>query len=304
MTSTQDLQKNLQKAFSNTLQDITSFANILEALLEDNKLQELDLPGETDGDRLKSLIYLPIEKGGLGSDIEFVDHLVKHYPKVHSKLRKVYGTRNKKDDKIGTVEVNLDPKEKLYEPSEEVIARAEAEKAQMDAAKPKKKGKNKRADSPVTDQQVSRDNATERAKEAIPVLEELINEGLVAKTDAVKLGKKIKDRDNPTSAEQEIMDKQYQVAQELEELKSQYGDLSSLSAEQQQEFKKEAKEIVASAVGKTNSKKQISLKSVGETAKDLTSYYSTEEVKELIELLSASLNQNNVVKLKSQPKAA
>lgn len=53
----------------------------MEALLQNNNLQKLELPGKTKGDRLKNLICFSHDKGGLNTDVEFVDHLLKPYVK-------------------------------------------------------------------------------------------------------------------------------------------------------------------------------------------------------------------------------
>ena len=319
MTKPQQLRDNLRQAISSSIQDLGMFATNMEVILEENYLEQLELPGKTKGDRLKNLICLPVEKGGLGTDIAFVDYLLKQHAKVHREFRKVYDTRSKGEKNEAGIEINLDPQNPTWEPSEQLIAETERLKEEeiaqgktvKNAAKvakeveeamknsgqnesspssPKSKtNKPKKTDKIVSEVQESRDRASNRAIDAMPNLQKLVDAELISKTNATKLGKKIKDRENPTDKEKEIIAEQNRIDSELKELIAQYGDsnLTSLNKEQKKEFKAIALEIIGSDKGKLP-KKRIELTTVEEVANCLISHYSFEERKQLSNLLLAT----------------
>ena len=318
MASSQQLLKNLQTSLAKVNLNLSAFATNMESILAPGKLAELNLEGNTDGDRLKNLIYLPVDKGGLGTDMPSIDHLLAPFPNVQSELRKVYNTRDKKDTSIPGVEVSLDAKESLFNPSPEAVvasnkeiherlsnAKTEKEEAKLDdgtkshsldsSPQPKKSKKKpaKRKDSPVTDVQVSRDNASERAKEAIPLLKDLIGEKLVNKSDVGSLGKKIKAGDENSPKAQELKAEQERVARELQELVTQYGgNLAELSDTQKREFKAEAKSIIKQNTSKPTT---IKLGTASEIHKQLQASCTPDILLELGRLLLA--DKSNVTEI-------
>lgn len=219
---------NLKKAIKAGQAGCGSVAANIEKIINEALWDDLDLPGDNSSDKLHALITLPYDQGGLNTKIEQVDALLGLNVTVQRKFRNlVYeakqGQRNDlKEDK----QVN----------------------AKVSPAKKKKKPG-------LSSSQKSKERAVERATQAIPELNTLLEEQLVPKDTAAKLGQVVKDPENPTEKEQQVIEQREQVKQELANI---VPEPLPEDPQERKEVARNVKEVIEKATGKV-SRPKISL---------------------------------------------
>ena len=204
------IKNSLKKAIENSLTECSTIANLIGQFIDEELWEYLDLPGESAADKLLKFITMPYDRGGLNCDLNHFYALISVSPETERKFRSVVnkteqGTRN--DLKLKNNE--LDASE----------------------LQPKRKPKG------TSDSNKANDRAAERAAKAIPKLDRLLNEGLVSKRNAAKVGQVIKDPNNLTDREREIVEQREQLNTELERI------VPETLPEEPQERKKLQKEV-------------------------------------------------------------
>ena len=252
-----DAKTNLKKHIKEGKTNCASLATTIERII-DNALWEYmpNLPGETAADKMHNLIVLPYDKGGLNTAIHEVDALLSISSRAQRKFRLLVheakpGERNdlkgKKENKVNT---EISPTKSKGKPN-------------------KRKSKNGQPSS----SQMARERAADRAAKAIPKLDELMEEGLVAKNVAAKAGQQVKNPQKPTSEEKKVIANQEAIKAKLEKI------VPKQLPENPQERKKLAAKIKQAIEEQTGLKSKAKLtlnpdpqamaKTLAETVKDV-----------------------------------
>lgn len=227
---------NLKKALKEGKSQCGAIAANLNKIISEGLLEFFDLPGDNPCDRLHALITLPLNKGGLNCKIHEVDALLAIQPSVQRKFRDLVhaAKQGERNDLVEEPKVEVKISEDL-------------------------------GDKDLSDTQKATDRAVSRAVGAVPQLDELLDEGLISKHTAAKLGKKVKDSDSPTDKEREIIFQQEIVASKLDEI---VPDPLPTEAVERKKIKKQVKEAIEQATGKV-SKPKITLSEPQKTAKSI-----------------------------------
>ena len=231
-----DIRRKLKNAIKNGKTSCGEIASHITKIIDEALWQHLTLPeaGESPADKFHALITHPYDKGGLNCEIWQIDALLGLSPSVQLKFRNLIhqasqGARN--DLVEEKVEVEIPEAKSNSDPS--------------DTPKPKKKPKKKPPGQ--SDSQKAKDRAVSRAAEAIPQVDELLDNKLVNKEDLVKIGGKVKDPENPTEKEQEILKQQKQVKEKLAEI---VPNPLPEDPEEQKKLKQKVKKVIENTTGK------------------------------------------------------
>ena len=180
---------NLRKAIKAGKTECHTIAANIEKIVSEALWEYLTLPGDTAADKLHALITLPDSQGGLNCKIDDFYALISIRRDVERKVREIVnkanqGARNdlKLEKKVNAV-----------------------------TSKPKRpKG--------TSNSNKASDRAAERAAKAVPKIDELLNEGLVSKRNAAKIGQVVKNPDRPTEKEREIIEQRKKLNSKLDKI--------------------------------------------------------------------------------------
>lgn len=236
---------NLKKAIKAGKAECGSVAANLEKIINEALWEYLDLPGDNPADKLHGLITLPYDREGLNTDIWQVDALLGLNPSTQRKFRDLVhaakqGERNDLKEDKPKVEAKISPRQKS--------------KGDLSAS------------------QKASDRACSRAAKAVPELENLLDEDLVSKQTAAKLGQVVKDPVNPTEKEQQVLKQQKEVEQKLKKIVP-----NPLPEEPsaRKELQKKVKQVIEETTGKISKPKvtlgdpQQTAKAIADAARDL-----------------------------------
>lgn len=233
-----DAKTNLKIALKEGKNQCFIISTIINKIIDQALWEYLTIPGDTPADKLYNLITLPYGQGGLNTKIHEMDALLSLSSSTQRKFRTIVhqakpGERN-------------DLKPKINE-----------DKVDAEFSYDKKSKKSSKAKKPSSSQ-LARDRAAQRAAEALPEINELLDNGLVAKDVAAKLGKVVKDPKNPTTDKEKKIVEQRKKAQE--ELAKIVAKPVPDEPEAREKLKKEIKSVIDEATG-TKSPVKVSLKS-------------------------------------------
>lgn len=231
-----DAKTKLKKALESSKIECHSLVTIIDRIIDEALWEYLDIPGESAGDKLYNLIALPYSRGGLNTEIHEIDALLSISSSTQRKFRTIVhqasqGARN-----------DLRPQLK-----EKVDAELSPAKKSSDKSPAKKLKK-------PSSSQLTVDRAATRAANAIPEIEQLLEEGLISKNSAAKIGQKVKDPQNPTSQEAKIIDDRQKVKQKLRDI---LPESLPQDPKERKALSRQVKEIVESTTGKKSSPKVI-----------------------------------------------
>ena len=271
---------NLKKAIKAGKTECGAIAANIDKIISEGLLEFLDLPSDNPADRLHDLITLPLNKGGLNCEVRHVDALLTLNFSVQRKFRDLIyaskqGQRNDlKEDKKDKPKVN----------------------AKVSPPKKKLKGE-------LSDSQKASDRAASRAAKVVPELDELLDEGLVAKQTAAKLGRVIKNPDNPTEKDREILQQQQEVAKKLKEI---VPNPLPEEASKRKKIQKQVKQAIEQTTGKV-SKPKITLSDPHKTAKTIAEASAdVDYLQQLVVTIELEIDEliQDKNKVASMPKAA
>lgn len=210
---------NLRKAIKAGRTECHAIAANIRKIVDEALWEYLDLPSGTPGDKLLALITLPDQQGGLNCRIDEFYALISIQKDVERQVRKIINQASQGERN------DLKPEPKV----EAKISKAKKPKGASDSNK-----------------------ATERAAEAVPALDKLLNEGLVSKRNAAKVGQTIKDSENPTEEEAKLMEQREQLSQKLAEV---IPDPLPEAPQERKELRKQVKDAIEQTTGKVTPKK-------------------------------------------------
>jgi hypothetical protein len=179
--------------------ECATLATIINQIIDQALWEYLDLPGDSAADKLHNLICLPFDQGGLNSQINEIDALLTISASTQRKFRTiVYAAKQgyrsdlkaKEEDKV------------------------DVEFSGTQNFQPKAKSKAKKPSS----SQLTSDRAASRAAEAVPEINDLLEQGLVAKNVAAKVGQKLENPDEPTPKDREIISNRKQIGKQLKKI--------------------------------------------------------------------------------------
>ena len=179
--------------------ECATLATIINQIIDQALWEYLDLPGDSAADKLHNLICLPFNQGGLNSQIHEIDALLTISASTQRKFRTiVYAAKQgyrsdlkaKEEDKV------------------------DVEFSGVQNSKPRAKSKAKKPSS----SQLTSDRAASRAAEAVPEINDLLEQGLVAKNVAAKMGQKLENPDEPTPKDREIISNRKQISKQLKKI--------------------------------------------------------------------------------------
>lgn len=254
-----DAKNNLKKAIKSGKTECTTVAAIINQIIDRALWEYLTIPGDTASDKLHNLITLPYDRGGLNTEIHDVDALLSLSPSTQRKFRVIVhkakqGQRNdlRPQVKEETLEVDLGSGKKAPTKSKSTKSK-----------KPKS----------TSSSQLARDRAADRAAKALPEIDMLLEEGLVAKDVAAKLGKVVKNPENLTDRDKEIVEERNKAKNKLAEITAKPFPEDPQAREK---LKKEVKSIINEAVGikspikvSLNLDPQIAAKTIVKAVNDL-----------------------------------
>ena len=196
-----DAKDSLKKALKEGKTQCSVISTIINKIIDEALWEYLTIPGDTPADKLHNLITLPYGQGGLNTEIHEMDALLSLSSPTQRKFRTIVhqakpGERNDLRPKMNEDKVDAE-----FSPDKE---------SSDTSAESKKSSKFKKPSS----SQLARDRAAQRAAEALPEINELLENGLVAKDVAAKLGKVVKDPENPTTDKDKKIVEQRKKAQE------------------------------------------------------------------------------------------
>lgn len=202
----QDAKLNLKKYIKEGKTSCCSLATTINQII-DRALWEYmpNLPGDSAADKLHNLIALPYDLGGLNTPIHEVDALLAVSSATQRKFRTI--VHQAKPGERTDLKAKQDKGEDKVD-------------AEFSPAKSKGKGKGKASpkSGKPSSSQLARDRAADRAAKAIPKLNELMEEGLLAKNVAAKIGQQVKNPDNPTPQDKKTIENQKAVKAKLEQI--------------------------------------------------------------------------------------
>ena len=141
--------------------------------------------------------------------------------------------------------------------------------------------------SELEDRQKKRLRAANRAAEAISVIEELLDKGLIAIDIAAKLGRNIKDPDNLTADEREYVENRDLIGLRIDE----YINSNPIPEDEYKEpvYRRELNRFVKDLLGIKNRSKQVRMDNPKKAAEKLLQFYQGETLKNLINHLQTGL---------------
>ncbi|MGL6337721.1 MAG: hypothetical protein ACRC80_01115 [Waterburya sp.] len=179
--------------------ECATLATIINQIIDQALWEYLDLPGDSAADKLHNLICLPFDQGGLNSQIHEIDALLTISASTQRKFRTiVYAAKQGYRSDLKTKEED----------------KVDVEFSGVQNSKPKAKSKTKKPSS----SQLTSDRAASRAAEAVPEINDLLEQGLVAKNVAAKMGQKLENPDEPTPKDQEIISNRKQISKQLKKI--------------------------------------------------------------------------------------
>ncbi|HLO52153.1 MAG TPA: hypothetical protein VK211_27380 [Kamptonema sp.] len=148
-------------------------------------------------------------------------------------------------------------------------------------------GDRKKLDPELSQTQRSVIRATNRAAEAIPVIGELLDRGLIAIDVAAQLGRDIKDPDNLTAEEREYVDKRDLVGVRI----NKYIHTNPIPDDEDKEpaYSRELNRYVKELLGVKDRSKSIRMDNPKKAAEKLLTFYKGDRLKELIDHLREGL---------------
>lgn len=142
--------------------------------------------------------------------------------------------------------------------------------------------------------------ATTRAAQALPVIEDLLDRGLIAIDVAAKLGRDIKDPNNLTAEEREYVDKRDLIGFRIE--KYIYTNPIPEDEDREPAYARELNRYIKDLLGIKDRSKSIRMDSPKKAAEKLLQFYQGDKLKELIDLLSGGLQVDaEIVDIVSPP---
>lgn len=229
-----DAKTKLKKALESSKTECHSLVTIINQIIDGALWEYLDIPGESAGDKLHNLIALPYGRGGLNTEIHEIDALLSISSSTQRKFRTIvhFSSQGARND------LRPQPKEKVD---------AEFSHAKKSSGKsPTKKSKK------PSSSQLTVDRAATRAAEAIPEIEQLLEEGLISKNSAAKIGQKVQDPQNPTLEEAKVLDDRQKVKQKLRDI---LPESLPQDPKERKALSRQVKKIVESTTGKKSSPK-------------------------------------------------
>ncbi|PSB07863.1 hypothetical protein C7B62_18680 [Pleurocapsa sp. CCALA 161] len=179
--------------------ECATLANIINQIIDQALWEYLDLPGDSAADKLHNLICLPFDQGGLNSQIHEIDALLTISASTQRKFRTiVYAAKQGYRSDLKTKEED----------------KVDVEFSGVQNSQPKAKSKAKKPSS----SQLTSDRAASRAAEAVPEINDLLEQGLVAKNVAAKMGQKLENPDEPTLKDREIISNRKQISKQLKKI--------------------------------------------------------------------------------------
>lgn len=148
-------------------------------------------------------------------------------------------------------------------------------------------GDRKKSENQLSQTQKSVIRAANRAAEAIPVIRELLDRGLIAIDVAAKLGRDIKDPDNLTAEEREYVDKRDLIGLRI----SKYINTNTIPEDEDFEpsYRRQLNEFVKDLLGIKNRSKSVRMDNPKKAAEKLLQFYQGDKLKELLEYLGVGL---------------
>jgi hypothetical protein len=179
--------------------ECATLATIINQIIDQALWEYLDLPGDSTADKLHNLICLPFDQGGLNSQIHEIDALLTISASTQRKFRTiVYAAKQGYRSDLKAKEEN----------------KVDVEFSGTQNSQPKAKSKAKKPSS----SQLTSDRAASRAAEAVPEINGLLEQGLVAKNVAAKVGQKLENPDEPTPKDREIISNRKQISKQLKKI--------------------------------------------------------------------------------------
>ena len=214
------IKNSLKKAIENSLTECSTIASLISQFIDEELWEYLDLPGDLAADKLLKFVTMPYDRGGLNCDLNHFYALISISPEAERKFRSVVnkteqGTRN-----------DLKLKNDGSDASE---------------FQPKKKPRG------ASNSNKANDRAAERAAKAVPELDRLLNEGLVSKRNAAKVGQVIKDPNNLTDRERKIVEQREQLNTELEKI---VPETLPEEPQERKKLRKEVQQVIEKTTGK------------------------------------------------------
>jgi len=205
-----------------------------------------------DSENFKAFIAAK-RPNGLGTTIETLDRLLEAELEVQRKFREIF-VQSHQGERTDLATSAL-RKPKLFNPSHE-----------------------------------KRIRAANRAGEAIPVIGELLDRGLIAIDIAAKLGRDIKDPDNLTAEEREYVDRRDLVGLRIKE----YINTNAVPDDEDKEpaYRRKLNEFVKDLLGIKNRSKSVRMDNPKKAAQKLLQFYQGEKLQELLEYLGKGINQD------------
>ena len=254
-----DAKTNLKKAIKFGKTECTTVAAIINQIIDRALWEYLTIPGDTASDKLHNLIALPYGQGGLNTEIHDVDALLSLSPSTQRKFRVIVhkakqGQRNDLRPQVKEEKLEVDLNSGKKAPTKSKSTKSK---------KPKS----------TSSSQLARDRAADRAAKALPEIDMLLEEGLVAKDVAAKLGKVIKNPENLT-------DRDKQIVEERDKAKNKLAEITAKpfpeDPQARGKLKKEVKSIINEAIGikspiklSLNLDPQIAAKTIVKAVNDL-----------------------------------
>lgn len=234
--------------------ECATLATIINQIIDQALWEYLDLPGDSAADKLHNLICLPFDQGGLNSQIHEIDALLTISASTQRKFRTiVYAAKQgyrsdlkaKEEDKV------------------------DVEFSGVQNSKPKAKSKAKKPSS----SQLTSDRAASRAAEAVPEINDLLEQGLVAKNVAAKMGQKLENPDEPTPKDQEIISNRKQISKQLKKI---IPDPLPEDTQELNRIRKQVKQVIEQTTGLKSSVRicfnrdpQVTAKSIVKAIEDI-----------------------------------
>lgn len=154
--------------------------------------------------------------------------------------------------------------------------------------------------SDLSERQQKNIRAASRAAEAIPIIGELLDRGLIVIDLAAKLGRDIKNSDNLTADEREYVDKRDLIGLRLE----QYIYTSPIPEDEDKEpaYKREINRFIEDLLGIKDRSKSVRMDNPKKAADKLLQFYQGETLKTLIDYLQQGLSDlNKLSSVKEDP---
>ena len=161
-------------------------------------------------------------------------------------------------------------------------------------------GHRKKLESKLSSTQQSVIRAANRAAEAIPIIRDLLDRGLIAIDLAAKLGRDIKDPDNLTAEEREYVENRDLIGLRI----SQYINTNTIPEDEYKEpaYSRELNRYIKDLLGIKDRSKSVRMDNPKKAADKLLQFYQGEKLEALIDLLQQGL-EPSPKELKALPEA-